>query len=127
MATIARVNAKSIPWLMHIWDRVIGSEFYLASDENLRAAPSDVLDGWAAPRDVADLVRRRILFVTRYAKEDQTSLSSVTWDFTDRGIAIMRAWLAGKPAIVAETPPPDNCCPHCGSPIARATHTGAGE
>lgn len=113
-----RVNATSIPWLMRIWESVSAQDSsYAKNDDMLRQAPSDVLDGWAMPHEVADLVRRRILCVMPVGKRDQTSLSTVTWDFTDRGIAIIHSWLENRPANFEEVYPA-NCCPNCGAELS---------
>lgn len=120
MSAVAKphVNAKSIPWLLRIWERVVASEFYLASDQNLGNAPSDTLDGWAYPKDVADLVRRRILYVQKIpANERISNAMPVSWGFTERGIAIMRAWVADRPIVAPDTRPSPNCCPNCGAPL----------
>lgn len=114
-----RINARSIPWLMELWERL--DDFYWCSDDALRQAPSDVFDGWCVPSDLADLVRRRILTVIPVAKADQTSVSPVTWYFTDRGVKIMRAWKERARAAAMEPPTyPANCCPNCGANLEAA-------
>jgi hypothetical protein len=119
----ARVNAKSIPWLLRIYDGVINGSCYLLSDEALAEAPSDILDGHAYPHEVADLVRRHILYVIPIPKCDRVSdMMPVTWRFTERGIAIMRAWIAAKPIPLPEVYP-EHSCPNCGAPIPRPALT----
>ena len=115
-----RVNAKSILWLMRIWEgieRGISNGGYWRSDYDLKQAPSDILDGWAYPHELADLVRRRILHVIPVERESQNGLSTVTWGFTPRGIAIMRAWKANVPAALPDVQHAAHCCANCGAPL----------
>lgn len=111
-----RVSAKSIPWLVELWRRM--DDYWHHDELTFRQAPSDVFDGWAAPLDLADLVRRRILTVIPVPKADQTSVSPVTWYFTDRGAKIMRAWREKAVAEATELPVyGDHCCPNCGASL----------
>ncbi|WP_048428177.1 hypothetical protein [Methylobacterium indicum] len=80
--------------LRTIREAVIKGVSYKLSDEYLRDAPSDALDGWAYAREVQPLVDRGILYTVPIPREDQTLGNTVTWGFTDAGMTLAKSWIA---------------------------------
>lgn len=82
--------------LERIRQEVVNCDVYRLSDDNLRSAPSDALDGWAFAREVKPLIDRRILMAVPVEPENRTLGNKVTWLFTDKGMALARSWLAAS-------------------------------
>ena len=112
-----RFRSSSLPWLRALYEAYAESDLY-RSDEALEHLPSDVLDGWALTKEVSDLVRRRILYTLPIEEVEECTLGNrVTWHFTKRGMAIMRAWHAAASAEVDAEETPGPHCPQCGEPL----------
>lgn len=73
---------------------VVGSPVYAGSDDALRSAPSDILDGYAYAREVQPLVDQGILGTDPVGPRDRTLGNAVSWYFTDKGMEFARSWLA---------------------------------
>ena len=101
-------------FLQAIFEYAVAHDLFADGREaDLRAAASDVLDGWALREEISGLVRRRVLTPFKLERAAQ-SISSVTWGLTDKGVAMMREWHATS----ARPPAPHRNgrlhCPHCG-------------
>lgn len=75
---------------------VLGSTVYRQDEDALRSAPSDVLDGWAFAAEVQPLVDQGILETEPLEREDRTLGNTVSWNFTDEGLALARGWLTAR-------------------------------
>lgn len=73
---------------------VVGSPVYAGSEDALRSAPSDILDGYAYAREVQPLVDQGILRTDPVEPRDRTLGNAVSWYFTEEGMELARSWLA---------------------------------
>lgn len=122
-----RVKASSIPWLMRLWQYGVEYDAFVQDDIGLHTLPADVFDGHCIPSELADLVRRRFLQVIPVPKEGQNGISTVTWFFTKRGMAIFRSWEARAPLVPEPPVYPEDCCPNCGASLLSALSETAGD